>query len=65
MNRSKRNLEELAKKMELLNDNEQNQLKGGFAAFGAQSLKEKEKEGTVTVSVSGNCGCGCSVETTS
>ncbi|WP_413511742.1 hypothetical protein [Myroides odoratus] len=61
MNHSKKNLDQLAKKMELLNDMEQNQLKGGFAAFGTQKRKELEHEGSVSVTVSGNCGCSCEV----
>lgn len=64
MDRSNKNLEQLAKKMELLNDNDQNQLKGGFAAFGTLSVKQLEK-GSVSVSVSGNCSCGCSSESSS
>lgn len=59
MNYSKRNLDQLTKKMKLLTDEEQNQLKGGFALFRALELKNKEIDGSVSVTVSGNCGCSC------
>ncbi|MGS4344218.1 hypothetical protein ACKUSY_01210 [Myroides odoratus] len=59
MNYSKLNLDQLTKKMNLLTDKEQNQLKGGFTVFRAIDLKNKEIDGSVSVTVSGNCGCSC------
>ncbi|KXX67687.1 hypothetical protein [Flammeovirga sp. SJP92] len=57
--KSKKTLEQLAKELSKLEENQLGKLKGGFVAFSSLKAKELPSTDSVSVSVSGNCSCSC------
>jgi len=58
MMKSKKSFKELAKRISNLQEDQLGKMKGGFAAYSANTMNVID--GVVSVSVTGNCSCSCS-----
>ena len=61
--KNKKSFKELVKQMEVLQENQQGKLKGGFSSYSSSNFaayKEKDNSNSVSVSVGGDpCSCNC------
>lgn len=61
--KTKKSLNDLAKQISTLQEDQLGMLKGGFAAFSANLQRVIDGSVTNTVSVTGNCSCSCKCST--